>query len=180
MLLRHSRNSKFPPSRTLPLLAPSALASCLWHEQSCLLHVKSLLLENTLTTLLRILASRADILLLTCTYILSISIHLQNFIKSYQLVHKILNINQNFDINKGHYSVENERKMLFNHPNLHFVNINAYTQFDRNPQINSQDNEHKLATISKNFKINLEGQNYVHFYVKLSRNVKIFGIMASL
>ena len=32
---------------------------------------------------------------------------------------------------------------LFNHPNLHLVNINAYTKFDRNPQINSQDIEHK-------------------------------------
>ena len=39
---------------------------------------------------------------------------------------------------------------------------------------------HVVATVSKNFKINLEGQNYVHFYVILSRNVKIFGIMASL
>ena len=37
-----------------------------------------------------------------------------------------------------------------------------------------------VTTVSKNFKINLEGQNYVHFYVILSRNVKIFGIMASL
>ena len=37
-----------------------------------------------------------------------------------------------------------------------------------------------LATVSKNFKINLEGQNYVHVYVILFRNVKIFGIMASL
>ena len=37
-----------------------------------------------------------------------------------------------------------------------------------------------LATVSKNFKINLEGQNYVYFYVILSRNVNIFGIMASL
>ena len=37
-----------------------------------------------------------------------------------------------------------------------------------------------VATVSKNFKINSEGQNYVHFYVILSRNVKIFGIMASL
>ena len=36
------------------------------------------------------------------------------------------------------------------------------------------------ATVSKTFKINLEGQNYVHFYVILSRNVKIFGIMTSL
>ena len=47
--------------------------------------------------------------------------HLQNFIKIHQLVHKI----------------------LFNHPNLHLVNNNAYTKFDRNPQINSQDIEHK-------------------------------------
>ena len=37
-----------------------------------------------------------------------------------------------------------------------------------------------VVTVSKNFNINLEGQNYVHFYVILSRNVKIFGIMASL
>ena len=27
--------------------------------------------------------------------------------------------------------------------NLHLVNINAYTKFDRNSQINSQDIEHK-------------------------------------
>ena len=31
---------------------------------------------------------------------------------------------------------------------------------------------HIVATLSKNFKINLEGQNYVHFCVILSRNVK--------
>ena len=36
------------------------------------------------------------------------------------------------------------------------------------------------STVSKKFKINLEGQTYVHFEVILSRNVKIFGIMASL
>ena len=38
----------------------------------------------------------------------------------------------------------------------------------------------RLANVSKNFKISLEGHNYVHFDVILSRNVKIFGIMASL
>ena len=37
-----------------------------------------------------------------------------------------------------------------------------------------------VATVSRNFKINLAGQNYVHFYVILSRNVKIFVIMTSL
>ena len=30
-----------------------------------------------------------------------------------------------------------------NHPNLHLINTNAYTQFDRNPKINSQDIGHK-------------------------------------
>ena len=35
---------------------------------------------------------------------------------------------------KGHNSVENERKILFNHSNLNLVNINAYTKFDRSPQ----------------------------------------------
>ena len=44
---------------------------------------------------------------------------------------------------KGHNSVKKERKIFFNHPNLHLVNINAYTKFDKNPQINSQDIEHK-------------------------------------
>ena len=69
--------------------------------------------------------------------------HLQNFIKIHQLIHKILSINEISTSITGHNSVENERKILFNHPNLHLVNINAYTQFDRNPQINSQDIEHK-------------------------------------
>ena len=33
--------------------------------------------------------------------------------------------------------------MYNNHPNLYLVNTNAYTKFDRNPQVNSQDIEHK-------------------------------------
>ena len=69
--------------------------------------------------------------------------HLQPFIKIYQLVHKILSINEISTSIKSHNSVENEQKILFNNPNLHLVNINAYTKFDRNPQINSQDIEHK-------------------------------------
>ena len=77
------------------------------------------------------------------TNILSVSMHLQNFIKIHQLVHKILNINEISTSIKCHNSVENEQKILFNHPNPHLVNINAYTKFDRNPQINSQDIEHK-------------------------------------
>ena len=69
--------------------------------------------------------------------------HLQNFIKIHHLVHKILSINKILTSIKGHNSVENERNILFNHPNLHLVNINAYTKFYRNSQINSQDIEHK-------------------------------------
>ena len=59
------------------------------------------------------------------------------------MVHKILSINEISTSIKGHNSVENEWKILFNHPNLHLVNISAYTKFDRNPQINSQDIENK-------------------------------------
>ena len=69
--------------------------------------------------------------------------HLQNFIKIHQLVHNILSITEISASIKGHNSVENERKILFNHPNLHLVHTNAYTKFERNPQINSEDIEYK-------------------------------------
>ena len=65
--------------------------------------------------------------------------------------------------------------------------INRKWPAARSPLTAAQQNSYSglghailVATVSKNFKINLEGQNYVHFYVILSRNVKIFGIMASL
>ena len=77
------------------------------------------------------------------TYILSVSMNLQNLIKIHQLVHKILSINKISTSIQGHNSVEKELKILFNHPNLHPVNSKAYTKLDRNPQINSQDIEHK-------------------------------------
>ena len=59
------------------------------------------------------------------------------------MVHKILSLNEISTSIKSHNSVENEQKILFNYPNLHLVNINAYTKCDQNPQINSQDIEHK-------------------------------------
>ena len=59
------------------------------------------------------------------------------------MVHKILSISEITTSIKGNNFVENERKILFNHPNLHLGIIHAYTKFDRNPQINSQDTEHK-------------------------------------
>ena len=70
-------------------------------------------------------------------------LHAQNFIKIHQSVLKILNAKKILTSIKGHNSVENERKILFNQLNLHLVNINAYTKIARNPQINSQDFEHK-------------------------------------
>ena len=79
--------------------------------------------------------------------------HLQNFIKLHQLVHKLLSINKRLTSIKGHNSVKNERKILFNHPNLHLVNINAYSKFDSNPQINSQDIEHKNNLFQINAKL---------------------------
>ena len=59
------------------------------------------------------------------------------------IIHKILSINEISTSIKGQNTVENERKIVFNHSNLHIVNTNAYTKFDRNPQIYSQDIEHK-------------------------------------
>ena len=76
-------------------------------------------------------------------YFVNINAFLQNFIKVHQLVHKVLSINKISTSINGHNSVENERKILFNQPNLHLANINAHTKFDRKPQINSQDIEHK-------------------------------------
>ena len=51
--------------------------------------------------------------------------------KIQQLVHNFLCINEISTSIKDHNSVENERKTLFNHPNLHLVNINVYTKFDQ-------------------------------------------------
>ena len=73
--------------------------------------------------------------------------HLQNFIKLHQLVHKILRIKEISASFKGHNSVENERKILFNYPNLHLFNINAYKKIERNSQLFFlQDIEHKQTS----------------------------------
>ena len=78
-----------------------------------------------------------------CPYLHFVNINaFTKFIKIHQLVHKILSIKGISASIKGHNSVENERKILFNH-HLHLVSINAYTKYDQNPQINSQDIEHK-------------------------------------
>ena len=65
-----------------------------------------------------------------------------NVTKIHQLVYSsndLLTINEISTSIKGHNSVENERKILLNHPNPHLLSINAYTKFDRNAQIKSPD-----------------------------------------
>ena len=78
--------------------------------------------------------------------------HLQNFIKIHQLVHKILSINKISASIKGHNSVENERKILFNHPNLHLINNNAYKLIEIHKLI------HKLLIINK-ILMSIKGHN---------------------
>ena len=92
------------------------------------------------------------------TYILSISMHLQNFIKIHQLVHKILSINTISTSIKGHKLVENEQKILFNYPNLHLVNIDAYTQ--------NLIKIHKLLSINK-ILMSIKGHNSVKRWPKI-------------
>ena len=52
-------------------------------------------------------------------------------------------VNQNSDINKGHNSVTNLRKMTGNNPSLDLVNINTPTKFGEILSIHSQDIEQK-------------------------------------
>ena len=96
-----------------------------WHQSRAITHLKN----------------NEKYFVIVHTYILSKSMHLQNLIKINQLVHKILSINEISASIKGHNSVENERKIFFNHLNQKLVNINAYTKFDRNQKINSTDTE---------------------------------------
>ena len=81
--------------------------------------------------------------------------HLQNFIKIYQLIHKILSINEIWTSLKGHNAVENECKILFNHPNLHLVNIN-----DMQNLIETHKFIHKILSINK-ILTSIKGHNSV-------------------
>ena len=88
--------------------------------------------------------------------------HLQNFIKIHQFIHKILSTNEISTSIKGHNSVENERKILFNHPNLHLVNINAYTKFDQIHKL-----IHKILSINKILTL-IKGHNSVKNWPKIT------------
>ena len=90
---------------------------------------------------------------LDTTWILYSSMHIQNFIKIHPFVLKIWRKNTFLHQSRA-ITVENERKILFAHPNLHLANINAYTKSDRNQLI------HKILSIN-NILMLIKGQNSV-------------------
>ena len=69
--------------------------------------------------------------------------YIQNLVKFYQSVLKILKGNENLTSIKGHNSVTNLRRMTGNNPTLDPVNINTHTKFGQILSINSQDIEPK-------------------------------------
>ena len=56
---------------------------------------------------------------------------MQNLIKFYQFVHKILSRNKILTFTKGHNSDVNLRKQTPNNPNLALVKVNVYAKFDK-------------------------------------------------
>ena len=73
----------------------------------------------------------------------SISMHMQNLVKIYSFILKILNGNKILTSFKGHNSGMNWRKWMLNNPKLDVVNINAYAQIGQTLFIHSQDIERK-------------------------------------
>ena len=81
-------------------------------------------------------------------YILSISMHIQNLIKTHKLIHKILSKNKILMSIKGHNSVKNRPKIMCIRHNMDLVCINVYTKFYQNSSICSEDIEEKHIFIS--------------------------------
>ena len=96
--------------------------------------------QSRATTLLKINEKYCSIIHI---YILSISMHIQNLIEIYKLIHKILSINKILTSIKGHNSVKNQPKITCFRNNMDLVYINAYTKFYQNSSICSEDNEEK-------------------------------------
>ena len=89
---------------------------------------------------------------------MSILKHIQNLVKIYQFVLKILGGGgggeQNFGVNQGHNSSTNMLKRMCNNPKLDLVNMNAYIKFGENLSICSQNIEGK-----RNYDGGTEGRN---------------------
>ena len=60
-----------------------------------------------------------------------------------QFILKLLSRNEILTSIKGHNSIINLRKLVYNNPNPDLVNINAYAKFGHIPSIHSQDIERK-------------------------------------
>ena len=69
--------------------------------------------------------------------------YMQNLIKFYRLVHKILSPNEILTITKGHNCFVNLQKLMPNNPTLVLVMVKLYAKFDQIPLIHSQDIEQK-------------------------------------
>ena len=69
--------------------------------------------------------------------------HIQNFVKLYPFVLKMLSGKEILMSTMGHHSVTILPKMTGSNPNLDLVNINAYTQFVEILSTWSQDIERK-------------------------------------
>ena len=68
---------------------------------------------------------------------------IQNLVKFYLLVLKILSGNEIIGSIKGHNSVANLRNLTLYNPNLDLINVNVYTKFGKILSIGSQDIERK-------------------------------------
>ena len=68
---------------------------------------------------------------------------IQNLVKFYQLVLKILSGNKILTSIKGRNSINILRKMMGNNPKLDLVNVDVHTKFGQILSIRSQDIERK-------------------------------------
>ena len=73
------------------------------------------------------------------SYIWSTSMHMQNLIKFYRFVRKILSGNKILTLTKGHKCLVNLGIWTRNNTILELVKINAYANLDQMPSIRSQD-----------------------------------------
>ena len=68
---------------------------------------------------------------------------IQNLVKFWPSVLKILSRNEILTLIKGHNSVANWREMMLYNPNLDLINVNVYVKFGKILTIGSQDIERK-------------------------------------
>ena len=74
---------------------------------------------------------------------MTVSMHMQKFVKIHQFILTILSGNKIPTSIKGHNSVKNLWILVCNNSNLDLVKINAYAKFDLNPSIRPKDIEQK-------------------------------------